>query len=120
MLYFVMLTLATLYALTLDFIASCPTDTGHLLSQPPKTGLATRLNTPLTIASKVGGVAHSTHALQQKKKESMKKKKHNPVSKSKKSLSLKAIGNNGPTVGQSSGIFPVAISTVVKQKRVKR
>lgn len=51
---------ATSYTATLDFIAPCPTDTGHLLSQPPKTGLATRSNTPLMIASKVGGVATST------------------------------------------------------------
>src|SRR6218665_1192686 len=50
---------AASYTATLDFIAPCPTDAGHLLSQPPKTGLATRSNTPLMIESKVGGVATS-------------------------------------------------------------
>src|SRR6218665_126018 len=53
---------AASYTATLDLIAPCPTDTGHLISQPPKTGLATRSNTPLMIASKVGGVATSTVA----------------------------------------------------------
>src|SRR6218665_1635139 len=54
---------AASYTATLNFIAPCPTDTGHLLSQPPKTGLAIRSNTPLMIASKVGGVATSTKLL---------------------------------------------------------
>src|SRR6218665_2075366 len=51
---------ATSYTATLDFIAPCPTDTGHLLSQPPKTGLATRWKSALMRGSKVGGVAAST------------------------------------------------------------
>src|SRR6218665_75164 len=50
---------ATSYALTSNFTANCPTYTFHLLSQPRKTGLATRSNTPLTIASKIDGVATS-------------------------------------------------------------